>query len=101
MKCNPVLPLLCLLMIHAGAISQDKSIDTEVHRAASVFMENPARVGLSVGILKDGKTYTYHYGTAVKGKNMLPSDHTLYEIGSITKTITGTLLASAVVENKV
>ncbi len=58
-------------------------------------------VGVSVGILQDGKTYFYNYGEMQRGKGVLPVNTALYEIGSITKTFTGTLLAKAVVEGKI
>lgn len=69
--------------------------------AAEFFKDSPHAVGLSIGVLKDGKTYTYNYGTVEKEKKKLPTADTLYQIGSITKTFTGTLLAQAVIEKKV
>lgn len=77
------------------------AIDTVVQNAALAFMNDTSRVGLSIGIFKNGKTYTYNYGTVEKGKELLPSINTVYEIGSITKTFTSTLLAYAVLEKKV
>jgi CubicO group peptidase (beta-lactamase class C family) len=64
-------------------------------------MSDARAVGLSVGVLKGGKAYTYNYGEVEKGKGRLPTPHTLYEIGSITKTFTGVLLARAAVEGRV
>lgn len=78
-----------------------KDVDAVVERAARKFMSDARAVGLSVGVLKDGKTYTYNYGEVEKGKGQLPTRHTLYEIGSVTKTFTGVLLARAAVEGKV
>lgn len=77
------------------------SIDAIVNNAANGYMKDNARVGLSIGVYQDGKTYTYNYGTTEKGKDLLPATNTLYEIGSITKTFTGTLFAQAVVDKKV
>jgi len=56
---------------------------------------------VSAGIIIDGKTYTFHKGELTKGQENTPNKETLYEIASITKTFTGTLLAKAIVENKV
>jgi CubicO group peptidase (beta-lactamase class C family) len=70
-------------------------------RAVDFFKSAPQGVGLSIGVLKDGKAYTYNYGTIEKGKKNLTSADTLYQIASITKTFTGTLLAQAVIEKKV
>ena len=73
-----------------------------VSRSAEKFVKSaPQAIGLSVGVLKDGKTYTYNYGTIEKGIRNPTSADTLYQIASITKTFTGTLLAQAVLEKKV
>jgi serine-type D-Ala-D-Ala carboxypeptidase/endopeptidase len=77
------------------------AIGSTVESAAKAFMENQQTVGLSIGILKDGKAYTYNFGTTERGKQHPPSARTLYAIASITKTFTGTLLARAVVEKRV
>ena len=82
-----------------GGLKQD--VDAVVERAARKFMSDARAVGLSVGVLKGGKTYTYNYGEVEKGKGRLPTRHTLYEIGSVTKTLTGVLLARAAVEGRV
>lgn len=84
----------------AGGVSK-RDVDAVVEGAARKFMSDPRFVGLSVGVLKDGRTYTYNYGEVEKGKKRLPTRHTLYEIGSVTKTFTGVLLARAVVEGRV
>jgi serine-type D-Ala-D-Ala carboxypeptidase/endopeptidase len=79
-----------------------EEISTIVSRSAGIFFKSaPSAVGLSIGVLKDGKSYAYNYGTIEKGKKNPPSDDTLYQIASVTKTFTGTLLAQAVVEKKV
>jgi CubicO group peptidase (beta-lactamase class C family) len=83
----------------AGARAGD--IGVVVDAAARKYMGDARAVGLSVGVLKDGKAYTFNYGEVEKGRRQLPTKHTLYEIGSITKTFTGVLLARAVAEGKV
>jgi CubicO group peptidase (beta-lactamase class C family) len=64
-------------------------------------MKNGQTVGLSIGVFKDGQTYTYNFGTTERGKQCRPTRHTRYAIASITKTFTGTLLAQAVIEKRV
>ncbi|MGB6973705.1 MAG: serine hydrolase domain-containing protein [Terracidiphilus sp.] len=81
--------------------SSNGAIPALVDQAAKGFLKDtPQAVGLSIGVLKDGKTYTYNYGTVEKGKNKLPTANTLYPLASITKTFTGTLLAQAAIEKK-
>lgn len=78
-----------------------ESIDTLVENSATVFMNDTSRVGVSVGVYLNGKRYNYNYGSAKKGKKIKPTNNTIYEIGSITKTFTGILLAQAVIDKKV
>ncbi|MBO9690138.1 serine hydrolase [Chryseobacterium sp.] len=76
-------------------------LDKMVQKEALVYMQDPSRVGLSIGVFKDGKSYFYNYGTTELGQQQLPTSKSLYEIASITKTFTGTLLAHALVDGKV
>jgi len=77
------------------------SLDTLVEQSVSAFMKNNARVGLSIGIIKDGQSYLYNYGSTSKQKSELPTGNTVYELASITKTFGATLLAKAVLDKKV
>ena len=75
----------------------DKEIDTVVRP----YIQKANTVGLTIGIYKDGKTVTYGYGETKKGSNNLPDENNFFELGSITKTFTATLLAWYVNEGKV
>ena len=76
-------------------------IDLIVDKSAESYFKNLKTVGLSVGVVKDGKFYAYNYGEAEKDGGKLPTADSFYEIGSITKTFTGILLAQAVADKKV
>lgn len=76
------------------------AIASTVNEVAGAFMKDTTQVGLSIGIIKDGITYTFHYGSTEKGNHLRPTDSTIYEIGSVSKTFTGTLLAQAITEGK-
>ena len=76
-------------------------IDRVVQTSVKSFMKSGSRVGLSLGIYNQDKIYTYNYGSTQKKKQILPTNNTIYEIGSISKTITGLLLAQAVIDKKV
>ncbi|MEL6306326.1 MAG: serine hydrolase domain-containing protein, partial [Bacteroidota bacterium] len=56
---------------------------------------------VSIGVFKDNEYYTGHFGELEKGKGNLPNDETIYEVGSVTKTITGYLVAKAVLDQKI
>lgn len=76
-------------------------LDKIVDSLAGEYFRNPKTTALSVGVIKDGKRFTYHYGETAKGNHHLPDNSTVYEIGSVTKTFTATLLARAVLAGKV
>ncbi len=76
-------------------------LDSLVQRSVSAFMQNNSRVGISVGIIKNGKKFIYNYGSTEKDKQDLPTEHTIYELASITKTFGAMLLAKAVLDKKV
>ncbi|MHB8208778.1 serine hydrolase domain-containing protein [Mucilaginibacter sp.] len=76
-------------------------LDSTVDKVISTYIQTKGNVGVSVGVLYQGHNYFYNYGERKKGSNELPDQHTLYDIGSITKTFTSTLLAIAVDQKKV
>lgn len=90
-------PLVKVITDNKLLTDQDKKMDEIIQR----FMFESQAVGLSIGVLKDGKTFFYNYGETVKGNKQLPTSKNLYEIGSVTKTFTGILLAKAVNEGKI
>lgn len=72
-----------------------------VDSAAAEFLKNdPQAAGVSIGVLKDGLSYTYNYGSKNKGGRELPAANSLYPIASVTKTFTGILLAQAAMEKR-
>jgi len=80
-----------------GKAVLDKAVDAIV----SDYIQMLKNVGISVAIYYKGKDHFYNYGETKKDNKTLPGKHTLYEIGSITKTFTGTLLAKAVLAKKI
>lgn len=82
------------------AVHNTTTIDSVVKAAAALFMSDTSRIGLSVGVYYKGASYIYHFGVKAKGENK-PDNNSIYEIGSITKTMTGTVLAQAVIDHKV
>lgn len=76
------------------------SVDRVVDKYVRFYLADANAVGLSIGILKNGKTYTYNYGETKTGTHQLPTTNSIYELGSIAKTFIATLLAQAVVDKK-
>lgn len=86
-----------VLTNNAMQTALDKQIDT----IARQYINKMNTVGLNIGILKNGTTEIYGYGTTVKDKATIPGPDAVFEIGSITKTFTALLLAYFVEEHKV
>ncbi|TGE28138.1 serine hydrolase domain-containing protein [Hymenobacter metallicola] len=76
-------------------------LDQAVDRAATLYMQNPDAVGMSIGVFWQGQRYFYNYGEVEKGSGRLPSATTYYNMGSVAKTFVTTLLAQAVLDKKV
>lgn len=70
----------------------DKSIDSIARR----YVQQSDAQSLSVAILRHGQLKRYFYGETSAGSGLTPDENTQYEIGSITKTFTATLLADLV-----
>ncbi len=77
------------------------ALDKQVDSLLQPFMAEINTVGVSIAVLKDGKIYYYGYGETAKGNNQVPTQTTIFEIGSISKTFTATLLADAVNNGKI
>mgnify|MGYP000456577639 CR=1 FL=1 len=72
-----------------------------IEEIADFMLKDSVINSVSISIYKDGKSYTEHFGELDKGKGNTPTDETIYEIASVTKTFTGYLIAKAVIDNKV
>jgi CubicO group peptidase (beta-lactamase class C family) len=77
--------------------AQDKAIDSIVR----IYLQQTGTEGVSIGILKNNKTYFYGYGEADKSKHTIPTSNTIFELGSISKTFTATIVALAIGEGKI
>jgi CubicO group peptidase (beta-lactamase class C family) len=71
-----------------------------IDSVATAFLIDDANSSLSIGIADGRKTAQYYYGETSKGSGNLPNGQSIYEIGSISKTFTATMLAHAVNEGK-
>ena len=76
-------------------------LDNEIDKAVTEFFTDPNNVGAVVAVIKNDGVFYYHYGEAKKGQETLPGNNTIFEIGSISKTFTGILLAKAVLDKKI
>ncbi|MCD9087536.1 serine hydrolase domain-containing protein [Stenotrophomonas sp. SY1] len=78
-----------------------KSLGADIDEVAATLIEQPLLHSTSIGVVYRGKEFIRHRGDMESGKPSPPTDATLYEIGSLSKTLAGTLMANAVLERKV
>jgi CubicO group peptidase (beta-lactamase class C family) len=75
--------------------------DRKVDSVARTYIQKAGAVGLCIGVIKDGQATTYGYGETTKLKDKIPTPDNFFELGSVTKTFTATLLAYYVNAGKV
>ncbi|MBV8328509.1 serine hydrolase [Chryseobacterium sp.] len=79
----------------------DQAVYSIIDANAQKLVQKSGAYSVSVGILKDGKVYTRHFGEIDKGKGNKANDNTYFPIASVTKLLTGQLFAQAVLEGKI
>ncbi len=57
--------------------------------------------GVALGVIRDGEAFNLFHGEKSKNSDNLPDENTIYEMGSVTKTFTTTLLADHIVNDRV
>lgn len=65
------------------------------------YIEHDKTKGLSIGIYDNGQVTYHNYGICSDENPVPPTNQSIYEIGSITKTFTATVLVQMVQEGKV
>ncbi|WP_448135835.1 serine hydrolase domain-containing protein [Stenotrophomonas rhizophila] len=85
----------------AGGKAPAKDLATDIDEVAATLIEQPLLHSTSIGVVYRGHAFIRHRGDMEAGKPGPPTDATLYEIGSLSKTLAGTLMANAVLEHKV
>lgn len=79
---------------HAAAATQDE-IHATVTRHVAPLMKQFAIPGMAIGIVADGKPYVFDYGVMSTQTGKPVTGDTLFEIGSVSKTLTATLASDA------
>ncbi|MET3823904.1 beta-lactamase class C [Burkholderia sp. PvR073] len=78
----------------AAAATPDEIHDT-VTRNVAPLMKQFAIPGMAIGIVADGKPYVFDYGVISTQTGKPVTGDTLFEIGSVSKTLTATLASDA------
>ena len=106
MRCH--LKIIMAMLIAAGAYpgpgraadnGQDK-VKSIVDKAIKPVMMKSKVPGMAVGVVLGGQTYVFNYGVASLETRQPVTDDTLFEVGSVSKTLTATLASYAQVSGK-
>ncbi|MDB6145620.1 MAG: class beta-lactamase [Pseudomonas sp.] len=79
----------------AMATVEPPDIDASVQQAAQAVMQQYAIPGLSIAVTAQGKQRFYNFGVASRETQQPVTSDTLFEIGSVSKTLTVTLATYA------
>ena len=91
---------LCLAVPLGSAAAAPNPADASIRELARKWLVFNDGVGLSIGIYANGQRHFYNFGTTRLDGNKVPTEDTVYEIGAIAKTMTGQLLARAIIEGR-
>lgn len=72
-----------------------KAIESRVARVVRPLMAQREIPGMAVGVLVDGEPHVFSYGVASRQTRRPVDADTLFEVGSVSKTVTATLTAYA------
>jgi len=92
--------LIAPALSQAPADAQQNDVRAIVTRAVLPIMQQYRIPGMAVGVTVRGRHYIFDYGVASKATGKPVDDDTLFEIGSITKTFTATLVSRAQLAGK-
>lgn len=103
LKISTTVLLLCLFltMRHVHAAPKDSNRDPKVESAVKTMLQRFSVPGAAVLIYRNGTLEEYVFGYSDLKKKIPVTTKTLFELGSVTKTFTGLLLAQEVLANKV
>ena len=98
-----LLLLLCILLSPGCKKDEDQEPRFDSFEEEFEYLvDKYVRMGASVGIIdKDQILHEFYLGELSNSRSTPPDGHSLYEIGSITKTFTATLLAQMILEGKI
>ncbi len=92
--------LLPMLSLSSAAALAAPILDAAVRERAETLVRDGKHASLVIAVIDGKDSAVYGFGRARPGDKGVPDADTVYEIGSVTKTMTGLLLADAIVAGK-
>jgi serine-type D-Ala-D-Ala carboxypeptidase/endopeptidase len=93
---NRLAGFLMFAIALGSAVSGRGDHAADVERLVVPLVESGSIVGCVVGVIDGDEQEVFGYGEIARGDGQTPDGATVYEIGSVTKAITGTLLADMI-----
>lgn len=73
-----------------------QDLEVKINQITKDYVSKRENVALTIGVIQQGHHYIKGFGQVSNADHSLPNTHTIYEIGSVTKVFTGTILAKLV-----
>jgi len=101
--CLQVFALLCLLAFSGCKKEEPPEIQFDnFEEELDLLVKSNVRMGAAVGVIdKAGNPHEFYFGSLSKTREASPDSHSLFELGSITKSFTATLLAQMILDEKI
>ncbi len=96
MRKTSLLAFFCISFICESLAQINQQIDS----LASTYLGSEFAKAISIGIIHNKEVNYYNYGKISDENPIAPTENSIYEIGSISKAVTGTLLQQLLEENK-
>jgi D-alanyl-D-alanine-carboxypeptidase/D-alanyl-D-alanine-endopeptidase len=94
--------LSCTLLVIGGCKKDDGPSFNSLEEEIDYLVEKYVKMGAAIGIIDNyQQELELYYGTISNFNSNQPDQHSIFEIGSITKTFTATLLAKMVLDSKI
>ena len=102
MNTKQIVSLLITIIFLGNVKASTEQVTPEIliENQAKEVLSDDRFHSLSIGVVHGKNSHVGHFGELTIGKGNTPTNDTLYEIGSVTKTMTGLLVADAIASGK-
>ena len=89
---------ILLAFAAASVVHAQGSLQESIDRLVQPYLDNKIVMGMTIGVLSQGRTMMTGYGQISAEDGRAPSGDTIYEIGSVSKVFTGILVVCGIVQ---